>query len=812
MPFEKSALLPMLMLSAALVLSGCQSSEEKAEDYFKSGMELLAKGDEERALVEFRNVFKYNGFHQEARKTYADLMVKRGNVREAYSQYLRLIEQYPDLVDVRVTLAEMAMGQGDWNEVERHGRAALGLQADLPRAKAIGIALDYRNAARDRDEAKRSELAKEAATLIETMPENLVLRRILIDRKLSGPEPITALADIDAALEQEPESLEFHTLKLRLLGQSGDMAGVGVQLQTMVDLFPENEDLKQSLIRWYLSERDYEGAEAFLRAEAGDVTGDPEKHLTVIQLLNTVKGLDAGRAELTKLIEANAGTPRADFYGSVLASMDFEAGKRDEAIAALEAIVAKAEATDQTRDIKAALARMLDATGQRDRSKSLIAEVLGADPSNIDGLKLRATWAIAEDRPGDAILDLRTAQGQAPRDPQIMTLLAAAFERDGNQDLAGEQLAKAVEASGNGAEEALRYSRFLRQQGRTSVAETVLSDARRVAPGNPQLMGALAEVLLEQQKWPQVREIIAALRALDRPETEQAAKQLEAAILLGQDQIDEGLAMLEEQAAGAGDMRATALVVTAQMRAGKIAEARNFLDEALIKAPENKLLRLLSANVDALLGKIDQAEAGYRALITEEPKAEAPVRMLFALLTSAGRQEEAEAVLEAGLQAQPESGTLLWIKAGLLERAGDFDGTIAIYEKLYQANSDNIVAANNLASMITAHRNDPESLDRALAIARRLRESNVPAFQDTYGWIEYRRGNLEEAVRYLEPAAKGLPTDALVQFHLGMAYADLGRKDEAATQFRLALELGKGRDLPQMAVAEARLKEITAAP
>jgi len=64
-----------------------------------------------------------------------------------------------------------------------------------------------------------------------------------------------------------------------------------------------------------------------------------------------------------------------------------------------------------------------------------------------------------------------------------------------------------------------------------------------------------------------------------------------------------------------------------------------------------------------------------------------------------------------------------------------------------------VVVANNLASLLTAHRTDDASLDRAYRIARRLRGIDVPAFQDTYGWIAHRRGDYAEALDYLRPAA-----------------------------------------------------------
>jgi len=56
-------------LSAILLLSACQTAEERAEGYYQSGLTLLAEGDAERALVEFRNVFEHDGFHKDARQT-----------------------------------------------------------------------------------------------------------------------------------------------------------------------------------------------------------------------------------------------------------------------------------------------------------------------------------------------------------------------------------------------------------------------------------------------------------------------------------------------------------------------------------------------------------------------------------------------------------------------------------------------------------------------------------------------------------------------------------------------------------------------
>ena len=807
-----------LALITVLALTGCQSADEKAEGYYASGLALLEAGDTDRALVEFRNVFKYNGFHKEARKAYADTVLKQGNVQEAYGQYLRLIEQYPDTPDVRRTLAELAITRGDWAEAERHGREAIRLAPDAPGVRAIALALNYRQAVVNSDAAARAKAGEEARVLLTATPDSRIALRVLIDHLAGGPDPKTALPEIDRALALDPAALDLHGAKLRILAQAGDTAGTGAQLLIMVERFPDNPEVRAALITWYMSQGDIDGAEAFLRQLAGDLTGPVEGHITVVQLLQTARGADAAQTELAKLIAANAGKPNADLYRALDAALDFEAGRQAEAVAAMETVLTTAEPSDQTRRIKTMLARMLAATDNRVGARARIEEVLAEDATHVEALKLRAAWSIDEDRPGDAIVDLRAALDQAPRDAAILTLMAAAHERDGALDLAGERLALAVEVSGSGPEESLRYAGFLIRQGRATVADTVLTEARRVSPGHVGVLTLLADLALGVPDWPRVQDIADTLGQINTPEAEAAARRLQAALLLGQNRTEDGLAFLEEQVgkAGAGggdtDLDAIRMILQTRIRAGKPDEARSYLDGELAKRPTDPDLRLLSGGLHALMGETAEAEALFRALLAEDASAELPARLLYGLLRSTDRAAEAAVVLQAALAAQPASGTLQLIQAGEMEQAGDIDGAIAVYEAMYARNSSNVVIANNLASLITTHRDDAEGLARATAIARRLKDSDVPAFQDTYGWIAHRNGNHDEALTYLEPAAAGLPNDGLTQFHLGMTYLALNRPEDARRQLTRALELAGDSKLAQFKTARDTLAALPPAP
>lgn len=169
----------------------------------------------------------------------------------------------------------------------------------------------------------------------------------------------------------------------------------------------------------------------------------------------------------------------------------------------------------------------------------------------------------------------------------------------------------------------------------------------------------------------------------------------------------------------------------------------------------------------------------------------------------------AEAALNEALTYLPDDPSLLWSKAIVLEVIGDMEGAIQIYEQLYENRysadmmGENLI--NNLASLLATYRDDDESLERAWMLVRGLELSTHPAKQDTFGWILFRRGAVDEALPYLEAAAAGLPADPIVQFHLAQAYFFLDRRKEALTKFRDAIKASDATDTRAQLI-EARRK------
>ncbi len=804
--------LPAALIALSL-LAACQSTEEKAADHFATAQGLLDAGDRPRALVELRNAVALVPEFHDARATLASVLLETGDLSGAYAQYSELAELLPNDIESRIALAHLTLSQSLWDEFDQVVTAARRINATDPRVIALGLALDYQKAVVANDSSARERISADAAELRATRPDDPALIRIAVDQALTAGNTATALALIDTIIAGQPQDYRMQDAKLRLLLAQNARDRIEAQYKAMIALFPGEEQIASELLQWYLSQQDLAGAETFLRERAGAPTAPSPGHIAVVDFLRLTQGAPAALAELAPLIEANKDDPKGALYRAKRASLQFEAGQADPAMAEVAEILATAEPSDQTRRIRTLYATMLDSKGDRQAAEDAIAAVLAEDPSNVDALLLRAGWRIAGDRPSDAIIDLRSALNQAPNDTRLLSTLAQAYLRDGSVDLAAETMGRLVDLSPQDPAPAREYGRLLQEQGRAETARSVFYRAWQAHPADLGLVQALSGIALTARDWTLAAEIIALLRTSTAPEALALADQMESAVLLAQGRSEEALAIIDRQLDTATDKIAWTLVkVDALTRVGQSDEAEAVLQSALDAAPDSRLLLHRQAFLHQDEGRTDQAIATYRTLLATDPSDEAATRELYALLETRGETAAAAEVLEAGLTLTPNSLDLLWIEAARRQAAGDLAGAVEIYETLYAGNNGNPVIANNLASLLSVTAEDGETLERALRIARRFRASDTPAFQDTYGWLLHLNGESQNALPVLEAAARGLPDLASVHYHLGAVLAAVGRNVDARATLSRAIDLAGDTSDPEIARARALLDSLGSDP
>ena len=165
------------------------------------------------------------------------------------------------------------------------------------------------------------------------------------------------------------------------------------------------------------------------------------------------------------------------------------------------------------------------------------------------------------------------------------------------------------------------------------------------------------------------------------------------------------------------------------------------------------------------------------------------------------------AAYKRGLKATNNNITLAVTLASLYEQNGDIETAIKEYESLLEKNTALDLVANNLAMLLVTHRSDQHSLDRAQELVNRFKQSNLPDFIDTLGWVLYKRGSVDEAITYLEKAMKIAPDAGVINYHLGMAYVNKNMSSLAQKYLTKAVE--DKTDFAGKKEARAALKKVS---
>lgn len=126
------------------------------------------------------------------------------------------------------------------------------------------------------------------------------------------------------------------------------------------------------------------------------------------------------------------------------------------------------------------------------------------------------------------------------------------------------------------------------------------------------------------------------------------------------------------------------------------------------------------------------------------------------------------------------------------DAAGKTDSALYYYELHYNIDSNNTYLLNNYAYTLSKN---GKGLEKALRMSSQtLKESpNNSAFLDTYGWIKYKLGDIEEAKKNIIKAIEIGNVSAEVYEHLGDIYMETNELDKAKEMYKKALELESGR-------------------
>ena len=774
----KRLVLAACVLLAAIELAGCSSRAERAQSYYANGVSYLEKQDFVKARIELRNALQLKSDMLEAWRALAKVDEHDRNLAGLAIDLRRVVELDPKDLASTISLTRILLLGGSFDDALKFANAATDLDSNNADVLALKAAVLYRL----KDVNAAMTTARKA---LELDAGNTDAKVILAVVQSAQGDSTGALRTLDNVASAHKYDLQILYLKYKIFNQTGDLAQEEASLRQLVELNPKVPELRTQLITFYLAHDRQDDAIKELRAVVAANPNDTDAELQLVNLLATIKGPAAARAELVARINAGGSVFP---YQIALAKFDFAQGDVNGSKQLMETLISSARPSEDILTARITLAEMYLAKNNTAAAEPLVTEILRADARNIDGLRLRALIHLDRGQIDDAIADLRGALNDQPRSPALLATLAIAYERSGSVELADKAFLDATKASRFSPDVGANYIAFLRRHGLTAQAESVLNDLVSRNQNNIALLSALAQVKLSHQDWNGALEIADTIKRLG--DKSDISDQIRAAAFRGQGKLDSSLAALQNvYNANPGAAQPMAALVSAYVQSNQIDKAEALVQAALRANPKSAEALVLMGSIQLAKNNLTEAAVNFNSAISQQPKDVIGYRALANLYARQKKTDEAIDVIKKGLREQPENFALRLSLGGLLEAKGEYEPAIAEYEAMLKEQPGSMIVANNLASLLSDHRMDKASLERANSLALLLKKSQVPQFKDTTGWIAYRRGDYTAASSLLEEATAAMPNVPMVHYHLGMTYLATGQEAKATEQFKKVQEL-----------------------
>jgi tetratricopeptide (TPR) repeat protein len=245
------------------------------------------------------------------------------------------------------------------------------------------------------------------------------------------------------------------------------------------------------------------------------------------------------------------------------------------------------------------------------------------------------------------------------------------------------------------------------------------------------------------------------------------------------------------------------LLAQAAEQRGDLQAAEAWL--ARIEQPERLLAaQIRHASLLARRGQVEQARALVRAVPARSEREErAKVFAESQLLRELRLWDEAYAVLAAAGARFPDDTDVLYERAMMAERLSRLADMERLLRRVIELEPGHYHAHNALGYVL-ADRNLRLPEARALILRALELAPGDPFITDSLGWVEFRLGNLPEALRLLRQAHAARP-DAEIAAHLGEVLWVMGEREEALRVWRDAKRRDAGNEVLRETLVRLRV-------
>ena len=787
-----------LFVVLLVYLTACGGAADRKTVYMNKGHELFKQENYDKARLEFQNVLQIDPKDLDARFALAETLEKLENWQGAAGHYLGVLAENPDHRGALLNMGRLFLLSNNDDKARENADKVLAKSPDDVEALTLLAAVKAK--AKDADGAK--ELAKRALELEPNNEEAASLMASLLLLEGKSDDSIKVLQDAIAA---HPDEVALKINLARVYAQVQRPDDAAATFRGVIEQKPDVLAYRNGYARFLLVLKRTDEAEQVLKDAMAAFPNEHSAKLAYVEFLASTRSVDTAVAELKRIIAAEPTERRYQFaLGKVYEAtnqLDEAAKLYAELNTAIEEGPEKLQAKSRLAVVKA---RQNDLVGAR----VLVDEVLAENSRDPEALTLRGTLLLNEgDAPG-AIADFRTVIHDAPTNVNAVRLLARAHVTNKEPELAKDALKRGMEASPAGTALALDLANLEAAAGKLDEAQTVLDGVLAKNPKEVLALEGKFKIFVYRKDWDGAAAVAEQIKAV-APESvkgfhfaglvQQARGNIEASIGEFESALDRTPEAVEP----------LSQLIKSYVALKQADTAIEKLKEVIKAQPAHFVAHNLLGELYMASKQFDPAIAEFKLAIEQNPKWPIPYRNLATVYAGTKRGDEAVAIMKEGIEKTDGQALLVTGLASYLEQTGQLDSAIEQYEKVLKEQPDSALAANNLAMLLVEYRKDPESWKRARELAMPLRKSTQAAFLDTVGWVEYKLGEHEQAVLFLEKAVEAAPDATIMHFHLGMAYLAAGNEVGARDHLAKALEGNvefKGIEEAKKALAELGAK------
>lgn len=316
-------------------------------------------------------------------------------------------------------------------------------------------------------------------------------------------------------------------------------------------------------------------------------------------------------------------------------------------------------------------------------------------------------------------------------------------------------------------------------------AKLLLSDASDKYPNNSKINRMLAQILIKTGGYKEAIELYKKIILADPKDFESQFAEGLVYLQLDQDQQAEDVfkKMLEQP-----DWRYQACFYLGKLeeKQGNEKKALSWFDQVT----EGPFAFDASVSAISLLQKekhLEEAGSRLSLLQMKFPRQKLQLVLVQAeLYNQQKKYDEAISTLSNALTDFPNQKELLYTRALILERINKLDLAEIDLKKILAIDPNNFEALNALGYTLLNNSGRYVEAEKLLQKALDL-EPNEAVIIDSFGWLQFKLGHLDQALKYLQQAYERQPENEIAA-HLAEVLWVLDRKDEARKVFERAIK------------------------